>query len=129
MTDQKSTTPNPQDPGFLANLWRDVQLAWRLLRDPEVSAFVKIIPLATIAYWLFPFEGAANMLLVTPVDDVTLFFIGLKTFIQMAPPHVVSKHRMALAGGVVEGEWEPVDAKVDPSKKEVEEQIVLNPDK
>ena len=67
---------NWRDPGFLGEMFGKVRLALYLLRDPEVPFYLKVIPFTAVAYWLFPFEGVVNPLLLTPVDDNALFVVS-----------------------------------------------------
>ncbi|MCO5184131.1 MAG: hypothetical protein M9941_06425 [Anaerolineae bacterium] len=130
---------NWRDPGFLGEMFGKVRLALYLLRDPEVPFYLKVIPFTAVAYWLFPFEGVVNPLLLTPVDDIALFVVSITTFLQLAPPHVVAKYEAKMAGrpnsaedvpqaNVVDGEFETIetgDDTIDP----LDEIIILNPDK
>jgi uncharacterized membrane protein YkvA (DUF1232 family) len=129
---------NWRDPGFLGEMFNKLRLAYYLLRDPEVPFYLKLIPFSSIAYFLFPFEGVVNPLLLTPVDDIALIVVAVTTFLQMAPPHIVEKYEAKMEGrsvsaenttnaSVVEGEFQAVDAgaEIDP----LEQIIILNPDK
>lgn len=136
-TNSNSNKINLKDPGFLGEMFNQLRLTFRLLKDPDVPIYLKVIPFSAIAYWLFPLEGAVNPLLLTPVDDIALFVVSITTFIQLAPAHVVEKHRAALDGRVsaestteqvVEGEWETVAPSAD-AIDPLDEVIILNPDK
>lgn len=133
-----SETQTTRDPHFLSSLWQELRLMWRLLRDPAVPFYLKLIPLAAGLYLLFPLDLVPDgILALGQADDLTALFIGMKTFINLVPPHLVARHRVALQGGVasdaaggdiIEGEWQAA-TDVPPSDKEVAEQIKLHPDK
>ncbi len=65
---------------------RYFRLTLRLLRDPRVPAYLKLLPLASLLYLLFPdlFPG--------PLDDVTAFFVGMYLFVRLSPQEVVQEY-------------------------------------
>ena len=97
-------TPNPTAAtnrvGILGELIRNVQLVWRLLKDPRVSLPTKlIIPGVVGIYLLSPIDFMPDVLpLIGQIDDIAVLFGGMMLFIQMCPPDVVEEHRAALAG-------------------------------
>ncbi|MFW5942386.1 MAG: YkvA family protein, partial [Chloroflexota bacterium] len=82
-----------RDPGFWKEIWQQIRLVFSLMRDPEVPAYLKLLPLAAILYVLFPLDFAPDFYPVLgQLDDLTALLVGAKVFIEMAPPHVVARH-------------------------------------
>lgn len=100
MTSQPSPS-SPRDLDFWRSVTRQLRLAYRLLRDPEMPFYLKLLPVGVVVYWLFPLEGMALPFLITPLDDLGLLALGLKTFINLAPPHLVQEHLDIMDGKVI----------------------------
>jgi uncharacterized membrane protein YkvA (DUF1232 family) len=114
-------TPNPtssgQRLGILAELVRNVQLVWRLLKDPRVPLPIKLIlPTVVGLYILSPLDAMPDVLpLLGQLDDIAVLLAGVAIFIEMCPRDIVEEHRAALLREVTQGrtrvrEGETVDA-------------------
>jgi len=90
--------PSKRDLNWLQALAKDVRLAWRLLRDPLVPAWPKLLPLAALAYIVFPFDFIPD-LLIGPgqLDDAAVFLLGLRMFIASCPAEIVRRHVAEMA--------------------------------
>lgn len=79
------------DFGFLKELILQARLVWRLLRDPEVPFYLKLLPLAAALYFISPID-----LVMIPgigaLDDLTAVLVGAKMFVEFVPPHIVARH-------------------------------------
>lgn len=84
--------------GILNDVAQRVKLIVRLLMDRRVSPFLKLLPVGTLVYFLFP------DIVPGPVDDVAIIWLGAYLFVELCPPEVVQEHMDALQQ-VVEGEW------------------------
>ena len=86
--------------GFLGGLVRQTRLAWRLLRDGRVPAWVKLIPFAGLVYFLSPIDLIPDLMLpgLGEVDDVVVLLLALKTFVDLSPSGVVREHLEDLLG-------------------------------
>ena len=104
---------------WLQDISRQVRLAWRLFQDQRVPVWTKVIPPVALAYVLFPIDIIPDpMLGLGQLDDVAVLLLGVKLFIELAPPEVVREHLRALgarigelrveegAASVIEGEYE-----------------------
>lgn len=92
-----------------------LRLAWRLWRDKRVSLWPKLVPLATLAYVLVPFDLLADPILgLGQLDDLGVILLGLRLFVALCPARLVAQHRYQLADGVtapaMEEQGEVVDA-------------------
>ncbi|MBN1137338.1 MAG: DUF1232 domain-containing protein [Anaerolineae bacterium] len=90
----KQPTDVAQTAGFLGNLVNQVRLVWRLFNDRRVSGWVKLIPIAGLAYLLSPIDLLPDLLIpgLGELDDLTIILVSLKMFVDLAPPEIVREH-------------------------------------
>ena len=111
-------------PGFWREVWQQARLVFRLLRDPEVPFYLKIVPFIGLLYLIMPIDLIPDfMLMVGQLDDITALIVGAKVFIELVPPHVVARHlqEIRVQDGyetIVEGEF----------TDKLDESIVIDPD-
>jgi len=88
---------------------RQGRLAWRLFWDNRVPSWTKLIPSAVLVYVVSPvdFIPAAVMPGLGQLDDLAVMMLGLKLFIELAPPDVVREHLLALGARIKE--WRVVE--------------------
>lgn len=79
------------DNGLFAELGVQARLLMRLLADRRVSPLLKILPIVSFLYLLFPFD------FLGPVDDAIVIWLGATLFIELSPQEVVEEHRAALS--------------------------------
>ena len=80
--------------GWFKDFMGQFKLAWRLLLDGRVSILAKFIPLLTTLYILFPIDIVPDMALgFGQLDDLAVFLIGLRLFIDVCPPDLVEEHK------------------------------------
>ena len=86
--------------GFLGGLIHQVRLAWRLLRDGRVPGWVKMIPFASLLYFLMPIDLIPELALpgLGEIDDIAILLLSLKMFVALSPAPVVREHLEALFG-------------------------------
>jgi hypothetical protein len=77
--------PDPKN-GMVANLALQIRLLGRLMLDRRVNLFLKLIPLASLAYLINPVD------LPTPLDDIGVLWLGITVFVELCPPEVVEEH-------------------------------------
>ena len=81
------------DPAFWREIWNQARLVYHLMRDPDVPFYLKLLPLAAIAYVIFPADLAPDLVpVIGQVDDLMALLVGAKVFVEMAPPHVVERY-------------------------------------
>ena len=95
--------------GWLREAVRQVRLAWRLFLDPRVPLWTKAIPPLALAYILSPIDILSDIppMGLNQLDDIAVALLGIKLFIELAPPEVVSEHLRQLGAQVQE--WRVVD--------------------
>lgn len=71
---------------FISNLGVHLRLIGRLMLDRRVNFFLKLIPVASLAYLINPVD------LPTPLDDIGVVWLGLTVFEELCPPAVVEEH-------------------------------------
>ncbi len=110
MSKTKSSPP-PRTSVLEALLTRG-RLILRLLRDPRVPWYLKLLPLGAMLYLIAP-----DILPLNPLDDTVIVGVGFYLFIELCPPEIVQEHLIALErvipgtwrdpgpGEIVEGEW------------------------
>jgi len=84
--------------GIFNDLATRVKLILRLMADSRVHPMVKLLPIGSVIYLLFPDIAPG------PIDDVAVLWLGSYLFIELCPPEVVQEHVDAL-NQVVAGEW------------------------
>jgi uncharacterized membrane protein YkvA (DUF1232 family) len=100
MSDKPKSPPDvAQTAGFLGNLVNQVRLVWRLFNDRRVSGWIKLIPVAGLAYLLSPIDLLPDLLIpgLGELDDLTVILVSLKMFVDLAPPEIVREHLDKLA--------------------------------
>lgn len=111
----------PPQGGMLRDFVARLKLIARLMGDRRVNAFLKLLPLASLAYLVFPFDLAPGVALpiIGALDDAAILWIGTTLFVELSPPKVVKEHIAELAsnvdddssGDVVDAEATDVDNK------------------
>jgi uncharacterized membrane protein YkvA (DUF1232 family) len=101
--------------GFFDDVWLYMRLVVRLLMDPRVNIFLKMLPIGSLVYLLFPFDFPG------PIDDLAVVGMGMFMFIELCPPEVVDEHKRALQG-VFPG---PVDSSQKDSGSEFSDDDII----
>lgn len=93
-----STISNKKtDPGFLREAWHQVRMVFKLLRDPKVPIYLKVLPFAAVLYLIWPIDLIADIIPgLGQLDDITILLVGSKIFIELAPQDVVTRHLNSL---------------------------------
>ena len=75
--------------GVISGIIYQVTLIFRLMRDPRVNPFLKVLPIAAIIYLLTPID----LFPINPLDDGLVLWIGGTLFITLCPPDIVQEHK------------------------------------
>ena len=88
---------NPQG-GLMRNFVKQLKLIGRLMGDSRVSPFLKILPIASIAYLISPVDLAPGVVfpVIGALDDAAVLWIGSTLFVQLCPDEVVKEHMDSL---------------------------------
>jgi len=98
--------------GVLNDLAMRIKLILRLLADRRVNPLLKVLPIGSVVYLLFPDIAPG------PVDDVAIIWLGTYLFVELCPPEVVQEHLDALKQ-VVPGEWHEANPETTPTESSV----------
>jgi hypothetical protein len=93
--------------GFFQDLALRVKLILRLIGDARVSPLLKLIPIGSFVYLLFP------DIVPGPIDDAAIIWLGTSLFVELCPPDVVAEHMEALRRTV------PAEAHDAPPEEEI----------
>ena len=98
MKSKKEPKIIPSRGGILFDLTQRIKLILRLIRDPRVHPLLKLVPIGSLVYLIFPDLAPG------PFDDAAVIWLGAYLFVELCPPEVVQEH-MAALNQVVPGEW------------------------
>lgn len=126
MQNERELALRSKDPGFWREIWQQIRLIYRLVRDPEVPFYLKGLPFLGLVYLVVPFDLFADVLpLLGQLDDVTALLLTGKVFIELAPQHLVMKHMQAIRQ---EDGYESAATAVTTPTDDIVEGIVINPE-
>jgi uncharacterized membrane protein YkvA (DUF1232 family) len=128
MESVNALVPSRRDAGFWKEFWHQVRLVWYLFRDPEVPAYLKLLPVAAVLYAISPVDFIPDVLIgLGQLDDLTILLLGGKVFIEMAPPDVVARYLNAMRQASTTAEIDELEEKAKGG--DIIDAIVLNPDR
>ncbi len=109
MADKKDIIIPPQG-GVVRDFILRVKLILRLIGDRRVSPWLKIIPIAGIAYLISPLDLIPDIALpiIGELDDAAILWLTNAVFIELCPPEVVNEHVKALGANVHHSDDEDV---------------------
>jgi hypothetical protein len=89
--------------GFFHDVAINIKLVLKLMADPRVPFWLKLLPIGSVIYLLIP------DIILGPIDDAAIIWLGTYLFIELCPPEIVKEHMDNLSR-VVPGEWyDPAD--------------------
>lgn len=86
MTQNSPGPIRPYNPGLFEGISNRIKLILRLMADGRVNPLLKLIPLASGIYLVFP------DLMPGPIDDALLIWLSTYLFVELCPPEIVSEH-------------------------------------
>ena len=91
---------------FVSHLPNFARLFLRLLADHRVGIMTKALLIGAAIYAVSPLDFLPDMMpLLGQVDDLSLFAMACRAFIQLCPRPVIDEHVQAIDGT---GEWTPL---------------------
>lgn len=94
--------------GFWASLIQRFRLTWRLLWDPRVSGWTKLVPFLVALYIISPVDFLPDWVLgLGQLDDLGVLLVGVRLFTELIPEEIVLQHLNAM--GINVGQWWVVD--------------------
>jgi len=98
MTDRKSGKVAVPQGGMMSDVVKRLKLIARLMGDSRVNLFLKALPLASVAYLIFPFDLAPGVVfpIIGALDDAAILWLGSNLFVELCPDDVVKEHMQAI---------------------------------
>ena len=109
MSEKKRLRGPGETAGLLSEILKQGRLILRLLGDGRVSIWPKLIIPATVVYILSPIDFLSDPILgLGQLDDVAVFLIGMKLFVELCPTEIVREHLDNLSA-VISGSYRVVE--------------------
>jgi uncharacterized membrane protein YkvA (DUF1232 family) len=86
--------------GVMRDLVLRLKLILRLMGDSRVNPFIKLMPLASLAYLIWPIDLISVVPGVSALDDLAIVSLGAYMFIEFCPPDVVEEHMQQLTSNM-----------------------------
>ena len=118
---QEKQTIIKDDGGFFHDIGSRIKLIIRLIADPRVNIFLKLLPIASIIYLIIPSPIPPD-LIPLPLDDALFVWLATYLFVELCPPDVVQEHMRAL-NMEIPGKWSDKDTT---KATEVEEDDIID---
>lgn len=98
MSEKKRLRDPRETAGLLSEILKQGRLILRLLGDRRVPIWPKLIIPGTVAYVLWPIDLLMDPILgLGQLDDVAIFLIGMKLFVELCPREIVQEHLDSLS--------------------------------
>jgi len=106
MADNKPKKLMVPQGGMLRDFVLRLKLIGRLMADRRVSFFLKLLPLASLAYLVSPVDLAPNVVLpvIGVLDDAAVLWIGTNLFVELCSPLIVKEHMDELQSNLDEAD-------------------------
>lgn len=114
MADDKERKIIPAKGGLFSDLAIRLRLIVRLMADPRVNPLLKLLPVGSLFYLVFPDLGPG------PIDDVAVIWLGAYLFVELCPPDVVDEHMTTLTQ-TLPGSWSEPAPPEPPASEDVME--------
>lgn len=89
----------PYRGSMLNDLVLRLKLILRLMADRRVNPFLKLLPLASLVYLIWPAD-AIPLPIIGVVDDAAVLWLGAYLFIEFCPTEVVQEHLARLTSNL-----------------------------
>jgi len=106
MADKKPKKLMIPQGGMLRDFVLRLKLIGRLMGDSRISFFLKLLPIASIAYLISPVDLAPGVVfpVIGVLDDAAILWIGSTLFVELCPPVVVKEHMDELQSNLDEAD-------------------------
>ena len=101
MADKRDIMIPPQG-GVIRDFILRIKLILRLIGDRRVNPWLKVIPVAGLAYLISPFDLIPDIMLpvIGELDDAAILWLTNYLFIELCPPEIVNEHVKALSANI-----------------------------
>lgn len=83
------------DGGFFSDVGMRIKLIFRLIMDPRISIFLKLLPFASLIYLIIPAPIPPDFIPL-PIDDALIIWVATYLFVELCPQEIVDEHMRAL---------------------------------
>src|SRR5512138_3824085 len=90
----------PPRVGMTRNFVNRLKLILKLMGDPRVSPWVKLIPIGAFVYLVSPIDLIMGIPGIDALDDAAVIWIGSTLFVELCPQDVVQEHMHALTNNM-----------------------------
>jgi hypothetical protein len=98
MAEKKDRSISRFKGGVFQDITNRIKLILRLMGDARVNPLLKLIPIGSLIYLIFPDIAPG------PIDDAAVIWLGAYLFVELCPPDVVQEHMAAIAS-TIPGSW------------------------
>ncbi len=85
--------PNVFRPAFWGQIFQELIIVWRLLRDSRVSWKAKILPVLGIIYLVMPVDLVPGFIPVLgQLDDLAILMLVSRAFVRLVPDEIVAEY-------------------------------------
>ncbi|HLO33484.1 MAG TPA: DUF1232 domain-containing protein [Anaerolineales bacterium] len=102
----------PPQRGMTRDFVNRLKLIMKLMGDPRVSPWVKLIPIGALAYLISPIDIIMGIPGIDALDDAAVLWVGSTLFVELCPPGVVQEHMRELDSNLQDNSGDIVDADV-----------------
>jgi len=106
MADKKNRKIMIPQGGVLRDFILRLKLIGRLMGDNRVSFFLKLLPIASLAYLISPVDLVPGVVLpvIGVLDDAAVLWIGSTLFVELCSPVIVKEHMDELQSNLDEAD-------------------------
>jgi uncharacterized membrane protein YkvA (DUF1232 family) len=110
MSNPIPSLPSPSQGNIIKKTILQLRLVWRLIRDPRILWWFKLIPVGGALYLLFPLDLIMDFApIIGQLDDAGIILGSLWLFVEMCPPDIVQEHMDDLTAVNVKGTWKETE--------------------
>jgi hypothetical protein len=106
MNEDKPNMKQNMSGGFISDIIVKIRLVIKLVQDDRIDMLLKAIPVFCLIYLIVPFD-----LLIGPLDDALVLYLGMDLFINLCPQDIVNEYLLEIRGtGTSASSDEVIDA-------------------
>src|SRR5512143_1480614 len=90
----------PPNRGMLSDFVRRLKLILKLMGDPRVSPWVKLVPIGAFIYLVSPIDLIMGIPGIDALDDAAVLWIGSTLFVELCPQDVVREYMQELGSNL-----------------------------
>lgn len=105
---QQESASSERGINWFVELLRNLRLAWRVLWDPLVPMWIKLIPVGAILYILFVGDLVPDIIPgLGQLDDLAVLALSIKLMLNLCPQEILERHQRQMSS--VDGSYRVVE--------------------